>query len=233
MNDIQIIDFIAISFWICVIIVLFMISGYLFYKYTRDPDRNKIQLSFFLVFLFIGIGRILLVYFDYNLIMLDVDLYSEYQIYWKIATIFQLAGFGFLFLVTEYAVFKNKDYYIFFWGFLITTIVGMLIQDFTLSQVVVSYALVFAAFIPLSYIYLAIKMPGESKKWIIIMFIGVVIFALSLLILMVNFVDFMKVFLGNADIIHYIYLVSPVIQILGVIIFANGIYNMYFKKKDF
>ena len=126
-------DWVAIGFWIGVVVISFGISFLLFQKYLKFTEKTKIQLAFCLMFLCLAIGRFILVYSDYILTGLDLNAYVTFQTIWKIANFFEIAGLGFLILVSEYAVFKGKDYYVFIIGFTIVVIVAFfLIQDFFL-----------------------------------------------------------------------------------------------------
>ena len=217
------IDFIAIGFWIAGSVLAIAVALFLLKKYYDSDERNRVKLAFSLIFLTLGISRLLLMYFDYFLTGLNPALYTNYQFYWRIATLFQLIGLGFLILVSEYAVFQGKDYYLFFIGFLIILIVGMAVQDFVLSQNIVVYAVVFAAFIPISWIYLAWKLPLARKNTVLII-VGFLIFGFGLILLSINIVEMLAPIMD----IHTDYLLAAIIQIPGLLLFAWGIKRYYF-----
>lgn len=220
-------DWIAIGCWIAVVGITAGIFLILFLKYLSYPERIKNRLAFCLVFLFLAIGRCLLIYFDYFLVELDTTRYGEFQMMWKIATIFQLMGLGFLIITSEYAVFNGKDYYVFFIGFTIVVLISMLIQDFLLAQNVSVGALAFAAFIPISWIYLMRKLPQTRNK-ILMIFMGFVIYGGGLLLMSANVVPILEDLLSLS--IHEIYLISPLVQIPGLLILGLGIKKMYFAE---
>ena len=83
-------------------------------------------------------------------------------------------------------------------------------------------------FLPISYIYLAIKFPGDVRKNILTIIVGVVIYAASLLILNVNIMGTLVI--GNPDLIHTLYLLSAIIHTPGIIIFGLGVKRMYFDQ---
>ncbi|NVM53522.1 MAG: hypothetical protein HWN66_07435 [Candidatus Helarchaeota archaeon] len=218
-------DWIAIGCWIVVVIITAGIFIKLFLKYLKYPERVKNRLAFCLVFLFLVIGRCLLIYFDYFLVELDTTRYGEFQMMWKMATLFQLMGIGFLIVVSEYAVFNGKDYYVFFIGFTIVVFIGLLIQDFLLAQNITVGALGFLAFIPISWIYLIRKLP-ETRNNMLMILMGFIIYGGGLLIISAGLVPIIEdIFLIS---VHEIYLISPLIQIPGLLILGLGIKRMYF-----
>jgi len=81
--------------------------------------------------------------------------------------------------------------------------------------------MIFALFIPISYIYLAFKFPAARKN-IAIMFVGFATFCVGVLIVFTTFVGMFP------TVSHELKLISAVIQILGFSIFAIGIKRMYF-----
>jgi hypothetical protein len=217
------IDWVAIGFWIGVIAISFGISFVFFQKRLKITEKTKIQLSFCLVFLCLAIGRAILVYSDYFLTGLDLNAYTTFQTIWKIANLFEIAGLGFFILVSEYAVFKGKDYYVFIIGFTIVVVIAMaLIQDFFLAQTVSVAAVAFAAFIPISYLYLAIKLP-MTRRNILILLIGFLIFGFGLILISAGFVNLLGV-----ENIHLTYLLSAIVQIPGLLVMAIIINRMYF-----
>jgi hypothetical protein len=219
-------DWVAIACWSCVLAISYGVFSVLFQKHLEFKEKTKNQLAFCLVFLCLAIGRNLLIYFDYFLTELDVGRYADFQILWRFANLFEIVGLGFLILVSEYAVFKGKDYYLFFIGFSIVVVIGMFfIQDFFLAQSVSVAAVGFGAFIPISYVYMAIKLP-MARRNVIFMLIGFLIFGAGLILMSAGIVDL----LGTGN-IHIIYLLSAIIQIPGMFILAVAIKRMYFTEK--
>ncbi|MHA1264860.1 MAG: hypothetical protein ACTSRS_06450 [Candidatus Helarchaeota archaeon] len=219
MNGLDLVDWTAIILFIIVVIISITIALIFFLKYVHWRERNNNQLAFGILFLCLGIGRSFLIYFDYFLTHLNPAEYENYQIVWKLATLFLLIGLGTLILVSEHAVLEGKDYYIFFIGFAIITCGVMIVPDFILSQTLGTAAIAFAVFIPISYIYLAIKLP-PSRKNIALIFTGFIIYGAGLILL--------SVFLVDPNTIHIVYVISALIQISGLIIFGIGAKRMYF-----
>lgn len=219
MSGIGFLDWIAIGVFGVVAAELILFGSIFFLKYYQKEERNKNQLAFGIMFVLLGIGRIILIVFDYFLTGLDQDLYETHQFTWKLATFFLLVGLGTLILVSEHAVWGGKDFYLFSIVFGILTAISMIIWDFKTSQAFGTMAVVCAIFIPISYIYLAIKLPPMRKN-IALIFIGFVIYGVALIL--------MSVFLVDPASISIIYLVSACLQVPGIFIFGVGIKRMYF-----
>jgi len=219
-------DWVAIGCWSCVLAVCYGIFSIFFQKYTEFKEKTKNQLAFSLVFLFLGISRNLLIYFDYFIVQLNPNGYNNLQIPWKLATFFWIAGLGFLILVSEYAVFKGKDYYLFFIGFAVVVAIAMFfIQNFSMAQDLTVVAICFGAFIPISYIYMAIKLP-MARRNVIILFIGFLIFGVGIIFMSERIVE-----LIGLEYISILYLISAIFQIPGLLIMALGIRRLYFIEK--
>lgn len=219
MNGLLLIDWLAIAVFAVVVAVSIGFGVYFLRKYISYEDKNKNQLAFSLVFLFLGIGRIFLVYFDYGLTQLNQAVYEDYAFWWKLATFFLLVGVGAFIWVSEYALWKGKDYFVFFIGFCVVVSIAMFIPDFEQSQAFSTWAVAFGAFILISYLYLAIKLP-LARKNIALIFMGFVIYGAALILL--------SVFLTTPGITHEIYLISAIIQIPGLLITGLGVKRMYF-----
>ena len=219
----EFIDWIAIGFWIVVVIISLGISLVFFQKYLKSKERNKNQLALCLLFLCLGIGRLILIYFDYFLTELIPEDYINHILMWKLANLLQLAGLGFLILISEYAVWKGKDCYAFFIGFAIIVTIGMFFPEFVMAENILTSAVLFVVFIPFSWVYLAIKLPNLRRQ-ILLIFVGFLLLGIGMIIIGVALVQALA-FLLN---IHSIYLLSPIIQIPGFIIIAIGIKRMYF-----
>jgi hypothetical protein len=218
-------DWIAIVVWIGVVVISFGISLALFLKRLKFTEKTKIQLAFCFFFLCLGIGRAILVYADYFITELIVVEYFNNQLIWKIANFFVIVGLAFLILVSEYAVFKGKDYYVFTIGYAIVIIIAIFfIQDFYTVQNFTSAAVGFAAFIPISYIYLAIKFPMVRRN-VILLLGGFLIFGAGLLLISAGLVNLL-----GGD-VHLIYLLSAIVQIPGILIMAIAIKWLYFSEE--
>ena len=182
-----------------------------------------------------GLGRIVFIFFDYIFTLHQLSLYQTYQNIWKLASFFILIGFGFLIIVSEYRLFKGKDLYVFFWGFLIVAILGLIAPYFVWAENLINLAILFALFIPIGYIYLAIKLPGEIRKGIVVALIGIIIFVISLIInkieIMESFAALISSFIAIPYLINDLYLMAAVLQTIGVVITYFGFKIMYFDNE--
>lgn len=219
-------DWVAIGFWKAGVVLTLGISLLFFLKYFKSTEKTRNQLAFCFVFLCLAIGRAILAYSDYFITGLDLNAYQSFQLIWKVATLFEIVGLGFLIIVSEYAVFRGKDYYVFIIGYTIIVIISMfIIQDFFLAQLVSVAAVGFAAFIPISYIYLAIKLP-MARRNITMLLLGFIIFGFGLVLISAGIVNLL-----GLENIHLLYLVSAIVQIPGLLIMAIAIKRMYFVEK--
>ena len=223
------IDTIAIGVWICLVAVQLGIFLLLFSKYLKSSEKNNIKLAISLTFIFLAIGGSCFIFFDYYFTQLEPSLYETHQLIFKIATVFQLSGFGFLFLVSEHRVFKGKDYFIFFWGFLGLLVAAMVVSDFVLTETLINLAFIFAVFIPISYIYLAIKLPGAARNNILLILFGIIIFTVGMVLNLLDVIVAIEQLTGSAVVIHYLYLISPILQMGGLIVAAKGFNGLYFQ----
>lgn len=221
LQEILLIDWIAIGLLIGYTVISLGFFWLFLSHFRTSGEKNKIQLAFIIFFLCMGISRVLLIYFDYFLTHLDSTEYINFILYWKIALVFQFIGIGSIIFAAENGVFKGKDLYIFLIGFIILLCVGLLHPDFVVTQTIVVLVLAFAIFIPVSYLYLAYKLPAARRN-IVLIFVGFLIFGLGI---MVVSPDLLKTF---PAMIHELYLLSILIQIPGYVVFAFGIKRMYF-----
>ncbi|MHA1132344.1 MAG: hypothetical protein ACTSQI_15535 [Candidatus Helarchaeota archaeon] len=215
------IDYITIGIWVGVICVTLGIFLILLHKYLSYSETNKNQLAFCIMFFCLGLSRIFLLYFDYFLTELNPAEYINYATVWKVATSFLLIGVGFLILVSEHALWKGKDYFLFFIGFAIVVTLSMIVPNFELSQTLSTAAIGFAAFIILSYLYLAYKLP-QARKNTMLMLLGLIIYGVALILV--------SVFIAEPSIIHWLYFCSALIQIPGLLLFGFGVKCMYFSE---
>jgi hypothetical protein len=102
--------------------------------------------------------------------------------------------------------------------------IAFVVQDFLLSQDLLSYALFFAVFIPISYIYLAIKLPKLARKNVFLMLIGFILFILFDMMLSAGIAPILGI-----D-IHYLYLISAICQSPSLLILAGGVKRLYFTE---
>ncbi|MDD1779481.1 MAG: hypothetical protein LUQ65_15065, partial [Candidatus Helarchaeota archaeon] len=185
---------------------------------------TRIQVALLIFFLCWGIARALLIYFDYVLTQLNPLEVVNYLVFWKISCLFLMGAFGSIIFASEHAVFKGKDFYVFVIGYLVFFSIGIASFDVLVADTFMLFAMMFAGFIPLSYIYLAYKYPAARGN-IALLFIGFAMFCVGVLM---AFTTIVAMFL---PMIHELYLMSAVIQIVGFSIYAIGNKRMYFAQK--
>ena len=81
------IDTIAIGVWICLVAVQLGIFLLFLLKYLKSDEKNNIKLAISLIFIFLAIGTIVFIFFDYYFTQLEHDLYEKYHLIWKIGII--------------------------------------------------------------------------------------------------------------------------------------------------
>lgn len=219
--DMSVIDGLAIGVFSAFVALSFGFFVFFYLRYRKAEEKTKIQVALLIFFLCWGIGRTLLIYFDYVLTQLDPLEVVDHLDFWKIADIFLMVAFGSIIFASENAVFKGKDYYAFLIGYLIFFSIGIASFDVLIADSFMVFAMLFAGFIPLSYIYLAYKYP-LSRKVIALLFIGFTMFIVGMLM---AFTTIVEMFL---PVIHELYLISAVTQILGFSVYALGVKRMYF-----
>jgi hypothetical protein len=222
--DMSVIDGLAIGVFLTFVALSFGCFVFFYLSYRKSEEKTKIQVALLIFFFCWGIARALLIYFDYVLTQLNPLEVVNYLIFWKISCLFLMGAFGSIIFASENAVFKGKDYYAFLIGYLIFFSIGIASFDVLIADSFMLFAMMFAGFIPLSYIYLAYKYP-TARKEIVLLFIGFAMFCLGVLM---AFTTVVEMFL---PMIHELYLISAVIQILGFSIYALGNKRMYFARK--
>ncbi len=220
----EFIDWVAISIWLLGVGIAIGVFIILIRNYRNSEERTRIKLAFCLIFLCLGLARIFLVYFDYWLTGLNPVNYDAHQAFWRFAMLFYFAGLGFLILTSENRVFQGRDYYVFSLGYSIGIIICLVIPDFAASQNALNYVVIFAAFIPISYIYLAVKLP-MARKNITILFIGITLFMVFNFILSADVVSTLGI---SASVLYFI---CAIFQTLGITILGVGIKRMYFTSR--
>jgi hypothetical protein len=219
----NVIDWIAIGFYFGFIALSFGCFLFFSLNYRKLGEKTKIQLAFLIFFLCWGIASSILLYFDYFLTELNPVEGLNHLLIWRISSIFIMGGLGTVIFASENGVFKGKDYYVFLIGYLIFFCIGIFHPDVLIAETFMLLAMGFALFIPISYIYLAYKFPAARKN-IALEFVGFVIFAIGIVM---AFAPVVEAFL---PLIHELYLMSAIIQILGFSLFAISINRMYFAR---
>ncbi|NHI93346.1 MAG: hypothetical protein EAX96_12745 [Candidatus Lokiarchaeota archaeon] len=220
----------SIAVTLALVVVKFVFA---FLSYNKYKNNKEIQMLFgaFLLFIFLAIGRILMMIFDYILTQFDPNLLQTYSIFWKIANLFTWFGFLSFIYISEKAIFAGKTRYLITIFYIVFIIISLIPIDFLLVQALAGIPTGSALlFIPISYLYLAKKSAGYPRKKSIIIFTGFVIYLLIGYFLLAEGVTifFVNITHFNTLIIKYI------IHITSAAIKIGGIYLLYygFIKQD-
>ncbi|MHA1300832.1 MAG: hypothetical protein ACTSO9_15550 [Candidatus Helarchaeota archaeon] len=196
-------------------------SFFVFYlrKYQSDEIKNKIILGFSLFFLFLACARIFYMVFDFYLTNFNPFLYQTHILVWKIATLLSEVGIGILLIISEKKVFQGKDKYFFFICYVIFVCIGIVWPEFEMAENFATWAVMFAAFILFSYIYLAVVLEGEARKRAILVVFGLLLYTSGSTVLHQYFIQAI-ISLGGSSFLMYF--ISPILKILAAILLALG-----------
>ena len=217
------IDFIAMGAWIVVIVIALIFFGVLFWKYLKCENKTNSQIAFCIIFLAFALARAIFFYGDYFVVDLVLDDYIHHMPLLKLANLCNLLSLGFLIIVSEYAVFKGKNYYIFTVGFLIVFIISMAVQDYYQVQLFAGLAFYFSIFIPISWVYLGVKLPAARRNALFI-FTGFLVLGAGMILVSVGITESFALTLSE------LYLISAALQAAGLLIMGLGVKRFYFPE---
>lgn len=223
---IQITREVSLALYAILIVIELRIGVYFLNAYRKNRELGFIgAIGFF--FLFMLTGRILLIYFDYYSTNMDPLLYLEFFTQYKIATGLQAVGLGLFLYVAERALFHGKDKYVLIIGYGIFQILAAILPDFALSQTMTTVGTLFIIFIPLSYIYTAIKGKGPIRTQSLFLVTGVILFAVGALIIGEAITSILKVVFGSPYPVH---IISVIMKLFGVVIVYKG-FNLQIRRE--
>ena len=217
--DLNVFDWLGMGIFVGITVLALGCFLFFFAKYRKSEEKTKIQVAFLIFFLCLGIVRGILLYYDYRYLVMEI----QELVALKISNIFLMGGVGSVIFASENGVFKGKDFYGFLIGFLILFSLSIVYPDASMAQGFMLLAMLFAVFIPISYIYLAYKFP-VSRKNIVLMFVGFGIFIIGL------FSAFTPVVETYGAIAHELYFIGAIVQAVGFSLFTIGIKRMYFAR---
>ncbi len=209
---------ISLALYAILIVIELRIGVYFLNAYRKNKELGFIG-AIGLFFLFFLAGRVILVIFDYYLVNMDPALYVTYFTQYKFATGLQAIGLGFFLYVAERALFQGKDKYVLIIGYSIFSILAAVLPDFNLSQTMTTVATFFIIFIPLSYIYTAIKGKGPIRTQSLLLVTGVILFAVGALLIGEAVMSSLRVVFGSPYPVH---IISIIMKLVGVIIVYKG-----------
>ncbi len=202
-----------------VLIFLELGIGLYFWNANRKNKELKMIGSIGFFFSFVAVGRILLIVFDYYMTVMNYALFETYFPFYKFATDVQAVGFAFFIFVAEQSVFQGKDKYSFLIGYVICQLLATIIPTFDLSQTLTIVAGLFVLFIPISYIYAAIKAKGPFRTQVLFIIFGVAFFAAGTLLLGEGVMQSLEPLLGSRYAVH---ILSVGLKLIGVLIVYRG-----------
>ena len=209
----------AFGFTFLLIGIKFSLSFFYMRKYFSSEIKNKLILGFALFFLFLGLGRVFYLIFDFYLTNFNPNLFQTHIIIWKIGSLLSEIGVGILIFITEKKVFEGRDKYIFFICYIIFVALMVAWPEFERAEDFGSYAVMFGAFILFSYIYLAVILEGEARKRAVLVVVGL-LFYISGSVIVNEYVLKILVIWGISRFIMH--LLSPTLKIIAAIILALG-----------
>ncbi len=208
----------SLALYAILIVIEFRIGVYFLNAYRKNRELNFIG-AIGLFCIFILAGRTLLVIFDYYWVEMNPALYLNYFTEYKIATGLQSVGLGFFLYVAERALFNGKDRYLLILGYIVCNALAAILTDFNLSQTFTTVGALFVIFIPLSYIWLAVKNKGPIRTQSLFIVTGVIMFALGSLLIGEAIMGILRELFGNPYVVH---ILSVFLKLVGVQIVYKG-----------
>lgn len=210
---------IAIGIMFILLLALCIFSAKFFRRY-RGEGKNKFDLGFGFFFVFILLGQ--LIFFLYYYYITEFEQSSENLIFWKVATLLQLCGFGILFVISEKKILDGKDYYLFFIGFCVMAGVALFQPTVHSATTWAMLSLAFALFIPISYVYLAIKSEGVYRKRSLFVFFGFIIYFIGIEIVSLNLANIIMAATGGLITIYHLSIIGYLLRIVALLLFSEG-----------
>ena len=221
---INIFMYLALILAFVLVFVKLFIAGYTF-KTFNEHREHKLLIPIAFLFLMFGLGRIVLIYFDFYLTGFDDNLFQVYALIWKFAIGFQSVGYSFMIFVAEKEVFKEKTKYIISIANVALLVIIYLIPDIGLFQTLITLSLsIVLLIIPICYGYLAKVTPGLARKKALSIVIGFFINMFGTIMLLELFVDAgVAAFLVDEYLVRYIlYSISMVVRMIGLSLIGYG-----------
>ncbi len=206
-----------------IIFGLFFIRKFYVMNKEHESTREKyyIFLIYGLCFFFLCIGRIFYTIFDFATeFNVSENMTSENLIMWKIGNGFQLVTLGLLIGLLEKRILHGRDKYLLFFIYITFVSLGMIATDLLLATFFLFLPTIMVLYIPIAYIYIAIKSDGIIRKrallalfGFIILFVGSLMLNEYILIVIVNMTGLDRI---------QIHAISHIIKCVGVILIFLG-----------
>lgn len=134
--------------------------------------KDYFPLIYSLTFISLMLGRVFSTIFDIITDYNPVNYTAENYFWWRIGISFQILAFALFFIVLEMRVMKGRDKYIPFILYIAFYIWGLITEQILFIML----ALIFAAWIPIAYLYVAIQSDGNVRKKALFVSLGIILF---------------------------------------------------------
>ncbi len=207
---------------------VYLASGlYMFLKYYSaqksevKSSENRLFLLYGLFFTFLMIGRFCLFIFDFYLTHFDISNISDTEfLIWKIGLTFKIFGYSCLLILMEYRTLKQRDYYALAIFYFIFYILGMISNNIEDAGVYTFIATAFSIFIPIAYLYIAIKSQQKIRRKALLIFFGFMIFFIAMSL------DVEPVLLTLMDVLNFtriqVYVLINIVKTVAIVFFFFG-----------
>ncbi len=176
-----------------------------------------------MMFLFLGVGRILGVYFDFYLTDLNTEVYYLYYNFYRIAMGVPAMGVGFFLYAAERSVLNGRDKYACLLGYAALNVIGFSMPDITLMELITPISGVFLGFIPIGYIYLILKSKGPLRIQTIFILVGFAFYVVGSFLIGQIWVGLLLPTFGSPYAVH---LFSIGLRIVGILLIYHGFSSM-------
>ncbi|HMF34040.1 MAG TPA: hypothetical protein VKK79_21625 [Candidatus Lokiarchaeia archaeon] len=214
---------VALGLYVILVVIETRMAVNFLNSYAKNRELGFIG-SIGLMYLFVAAGRVMLIIFDFYLTDFTYALYGDYLTYYKIAIGMYAAGLGFLIYVAERAIFQGRDKYVFLIGYAFFNILSMVPPDVDTITIFVTIGDLFILFVPISYIYTAIKTKGPFRTQANYIWVGIAFFAAGAFVIGEGPMNILQGILGTRYAVH---IISVIFKMVGVVLIYRGFsYNI-------
>ena len=217
---------------IILIAVKLLLATYIIRKILqkkKETGQFKADFMFgmFILFICLAISRIIYIYFDFYLTRFDSNLYGEHSFYWKLGLFVSAAGLAYANFVLDKNVlnfkFKGIFAYIIIGG--ATAILFIPVnnnQDFQFVSALSIFTSAGTLLIPIIFLYLGFKIPGNPGKTAFMITLGFVVYAIGPILVNDAILEVLRTMYG--DQIHIvIFLFFILFKIAGLVIISVSV----------
>ena len=169
----------ATIFFFYIVYIIIILRKYIEINKGVEGKKDYLPLIYGLVFLSLFIGRIFSMIFDIITDYNPENYTPEAYVWWRFGISFQIIAFALFFIVLEIRVMKGRDKYIPFILYVIFYLYGLITQQI----LYIMLALIFAAWIPIAYMYVGFVSDGEVRKKAFLISSGIIIFMFAALLM--------------------------------------------------